>query len=1248
MSVLPATAQRFGPPDLEGVPSAPDWVHYVKNKVAKFGRPLKLCCPCIGLNNGGRALKELGIDYELVGSCDVLSHLEEPLEQLEGNLNGIKLGTEAGDILSMDLETLPKEVDILMAGPPCPPFASNGNRNPKEDERTNVFYQVILWIVLFVRRAGLLYALVENVQGCANRLNGATKSFMDILLEFFEQELPEMVWRLDSLNAANYGLAQSRNRVFLQGLRRDVKSSVPAPLPAFEPVSLRDFLKPGLPPTPRDSLTKTMQTNLKNYEGLVRQKKKDGTIPRGSLAVFELDRAFGKTYNPSMTLDMSPCLKTQLRYLFVVSTDDVDLAVAPVVKAIEIRFGTLTSWPKKAPFDGGDLPDVRSFFLAQIPKKAEKSDRKSSKQKVLKKPGGKFKPKVLKKPAGKNTKKKVSKKPKASSMKKTAKTQKPSSGKPSEKQMPKKQSSGKRNTEEVSLNFGLTLTKSSKCKRGVAISSDSSYNPRLAKQDFTDSGRDLIEIHTPYGDLVQSMALPLEDPKEDIFVKAKFCGILGDEKALKESLGVTGSSGTKPCFNCKNIGSKHNDLSDHDYFVSLDCSKFSDLDLHTDSSFREMADLLLLHDRDPTMTKKKFGKLQQVLGLKYDKDTLLFQPDLKDLVQPISCTIWDWMHVLVSHGQADVELGLFVHKMVSETRISIKQLEDFVLQFEGLRQSGGKFNRNFLTSRLKKEGGPFKGFSGELLDLLPLVRTFVDMVLVPSGKMPTHIESFKELCKIVDIMTMGDAACPAVNVKLSYKSVTAKSETQHWQQLRKKNPTEVTSPLRQHLCLWFLKDLQTRAIKVSECKVGDPLLQACMDRKLLLEDMSWPFLKWDPSTKALIIDKKKAVSMVKMLQHLEELCEDMRDPNDAEATRSQTELLGKHTPADDADCTGQGPWQGQIQDQVNRHMTSEEIHRLRSLTAVMQLANDSTWCFANVTVHCLFWALLCQPVADTESWGKHFEPLIQTILDSWNSPVVLAVLPWFKQVLDNWGRPQAQQDCGEFVHIILRWMTSPVIDMHWERRCEQKGRVQCMDQGDQYMPLFLQFPPAVAQSSSCKFDQLILHWCQAYGMQTALTRAAPLLCLHVDRLHEGLNGQIEKSSCAIDIESELTIPVFCNATLEQEHVSYVLIAAASHLGQDAAGHYQAILKIQPVVTQESKPAKWLLTQDNQRPSPIWRAPDLFMQNMTIAWLVRSDCIQIPQYFPDFAKVEEAVDPTQQILALLRPDSTAMAPSDIPQ
>ena len=39
--------------------------------------------------------------------------------------------------------------------------------------------------------------------------------------------------------------------------------------------------------------------------------------------ICELDRGFGKTYKPSMTENMSPCLKTGLRYLFLISTNDV-------------------------------------------------------------------------------------------------------------------------------------------------------------------------------------------------------------------------------------------------------------------------------------------------------------------------------------------------------------------------------------------------------------------------------------------------------------------------------------------------------------------------------------------------------------------------------------------------------------------------------------------------------------------------------------------------------------------------------------------------------------------------------------------------------------------------------------------------------------------------------------------------------------------------------------------------------------
>lgn len=103
-------------------------------------------------------------------------------------------------------------------------------------------------------------------------------------------------------------------------------------------------------------------------------------------------------------------------------------------------------------------------------------------------------------------------------------------------------------------------------------------------------------------------------------------------------------------------------------------------------------------------------------------------------------------------------------------------------------------------------------------------------------------------------------------------------ETKKWSQLRQKDAASVQAPLRQHLCQWLLTDLLNRATKVSKCQPGDPVLQACLDKRILLEDLSWPYLRWNADQKALVIDKKKSVSMAKMLQHLEELQQDFRDP----------------------------------------------------------------------------------------------------------------------------------------------------------------------------------------------------------------------------------------------------------------------------------------------------------------------------------------------------------------------------------
>ncbi|CAL1163812.1 unnamed protein product [Cladocopium goreaui] len=103
-------------------------------------------------------------------------------------------------------------------------------------------------------------------------------------------------------------------------------------------------------------------------------------------------------------------------------------------------------------------------------------------------------------------------------------------------------------------------------------------------------------------------------------------------------------------------------------------------------------------------------------------------------------------------------------------------------------------------------------------------------------------------------------------------------ETQKWHQQRLQDPATIQTTLRQHLCQHLLLDLLNRVTKVSQSKPEDPLFRLCREKNLILEDMSWPFLRWEPSKKQLVIDKKKSVTMPKMLEHLTELGEEFRDP----------------------------------------------------------------------------------------------------------------------------------------------------------------------------------------------------------------------------------------------------------------------------------------------------------------------------------------------------------------------------------
>jgi len=250
--------------------------------------------------------------------------LDKVLRYLEGENHKIKLGP-VGDITRWCLDSLETPVDVLMAGPPCHPCASNGLHKPGDHLATKVFCTVLNQTLHLIRHGGLIYVLLENVIGILQKMDGCSTSFMDYALEHLRKYAPNFDWRVDVLNAKQYMLPHSRRRVILQGVRRDFfdGAAVPPPLEPFGLVRLRDFLVPGLPATLRNPLTPSMKENLVKYEEAIQADIQSGTIEHGAVICCELDRAFGKTYKARYVVDRVPCLKTGLKYLFLISTVDM-------------------------------------------------------------------------------------------------------------------------------------------------------------------------------------------------------------------------------------------------------------------------------------------------------------------------------------------------------------------------------------------------------------------------------------------------------------------------------------------------------------------------------------------------------------------------------------------------------------------------------------------------------------------------------------------------------------------------------------------------------------------------------------------------------------------------------------------------------------------------------------------------------------------------------------------------------------
>lgn len=162
-----------------------------------------------------------GLGFHLAGYTLVCS-----VEQDKWAVETLKQNGHSQIVVEADIKTLKtkKQIeqvcqirpDIVIGGPPCQGFSVAGPANKKDpkDPRNTLFRDFARWVghlqpEMFV---------MENVKGILTRKNAKQESVIDIIKKTFEElDYTVEIWLL---NAANFGVPQMRERIFIVGHRQ--------------------------------------------------------------------------------------------------------------------------------------------------------------------------------------------------------------------------------------------------------------------------------------------------------------------------------------------------------------------------------------------------------------------------------------------------------------------------------------------------------------------------------------------------------------------------------------------------------------------------------------------------------------------------------------------------------------------------------------------------------------------------------------------------------------------------------------------------------------------------------------------------------------------------------------------------------------------------------------------------------------------------------------------------------------------
>lgn len=170
---------------------------------------LSLFSGCGGLDLG---FKKAG--YHTVLATDVWSVACDTLR-----LNNMADEVICGDIRSLDFTKYKNTVDVVIGGPPCPPYSQTrhylvGKAGGFDDEKAGFAVPEYFRAIKEIRPKVFMF---ENVDGFT------FKTYKEPM-EFVQQKSKELGYNITYrvVNAANYGVPQTRKRFICVGLRKDI------------------------------------------------------------------------------------------------------------------------------------------------------------------------------------------------------------------------------------------------------------------------------------------------------------------------------------------------------------------------------------------------------------------------------------------------------------------------------------------------------------------------------------------------------------------------------------------------------------------------------------------------------------------------------------------------------------------------------------------------------------------------------------------------------------------------------------------------------------------------------------------------------------------------------------------------------------------------------------------------------------------------------------------------------------------